>query len=351
MTKRSPLVIGVAFAIIAAVSFGITAPVVAWASHSAGSLATASLLYAGAAVSAIGARLIAKRSPNSLVRTDALRVAMIALFGAVLAPTLLVWGLHRTGALTASLMLNLEAVFTVLFAYVIQREAIGSRVWIAVTLMAAGGAALSLDAATRTAGGVIGALAVAGATIAWALDNTLTQPLSTRDPLDVVGAKAGLGATSTAILAVALHDRWPETRDTAILLACGMTGYGLSLRFYILAQRRIGAARTGSVFALAPFIGALVSWIAGERAIGTWALASIALFAIGVWLHLTEKHRHAHTHAAVEHAHLHRHDDHHHLHDHDPPVIGEHSHPHAHEPVTHDHEHHHEHDDHHHEHR
>ena len=349
MTKRSPLVVGISLAMLAAVSFGVTAPVVAWASRTSGSLATACLLYAGAAASALIARALGGRASVTLRRADAGRVGLIALCGAVLAPTLLVWGVHRTGALTASLLLNLEAVFTVLLAAAIHRERIGGRVWIAVTLMAAGGGALSLDAATRITGGVLGALAIAGATIAWALDNTLTQPLSDRDPLDVVGAKAALGATCTALLALALGDRWPDSTSTLVLLACGVTGYGLSLRLYILAQRRIGAARTGSVFALAPFIGALVSWGAGDRAIGIWAVASIALFAVGVALHLTEKHRHGHTHRATAHQHVHRHDDGHHLHSHEPPLHGEHSHPHHHDVLTHDHPHahdelHHDHD-------
>jgi len=295
MAGRSPLLVGVALAVIAAVAFGIAAPVVGWASHGAGPIATACLLYAGAALGAIGARLVGRRAAFTLGRPDARRVVAIALLGAVIAPVLLVWGLHRTGALTASLLLNLEAIFTVVLAAAIHRERIGRRVWIAVSLMAAGGAALSLDAATHGSGGVIGALAVVGATVAWALDNTLTQPLSARDPLDVIAAKAGLGAACTAIVALAIGDPWPGTRNALVLLACGLTGYGLSLRFYLLAQRRIGAARTGSLFAIAPFVGALVAWLAGERALGTWAIASIGLLVIGVWLHLTEGHRHVHS--------------------------------------------------------
>ena len=128
-------------------------------------------------------------------------------------------------------------------------------------------------------------------------------------------------------------------RRVLVLLACGATAYGLSLALYILAQRRIGAARTGSVFALAPFIGALVAWLAGERALGMWAIAALALFAIGVWLHLSEQHGHFHHHAAITHAHLHRHDDGHHTHVHDPPFVGEHSHPHEHAALDHEHSH------------
>jgi drug/metabolite transporter (DMT)-like permease len=256
---------------------------------------------------------------------------------------LLVLGLHRTGALTASLLLNLEAVFTVVLAAFVRHELIARRVWVAVIAMAAGGAALALDAAAHGTGGLIGAFAVVGATLAWALDNNLTQPLSGREPFDVVAVKAGLGATLTAALALVLGDAWPDLASTLVLLACGATAYGLSLALYILAQRRIGAARTGSVFALAPFIGALVAWLAGERTLGMWAFASIPLFGFGVYLHLSEQHRHTHHHAAEDHDHRHRHDDGHHDHAHAPPFTGEHAHPHHHHAA--DHEHPHVHDD------
>jgi drug/metabolite transporter (DMT)-like permease len=314
----------------------VSAPLIAWASRDTGVLATACLLYAGAALIGIVART---RRAFTLTRADLPRLAAIAAFGAVIAPALLVAGLHRTGALTASLLLNLEAVFTVVLAAVIRREVIAGRVWVAVALMATGGATVALDAAARGTGGVLGALAVAGATLAWALDNNLTQPLSSREPFDVVAAKASLGAALTGVAALATGEAWPELWRLVALLACGATAYGVSLALYILAQRRIGAARTGSVFALAPFIGAIVAWLAGERAFGVWALASLPLFALGVWLHLTEQHRHLHHHAVVAHDHVHRHDDGHHDHVHDPAIAGEHSHVHEHRAVDHDHPH------------
>ncbi len=330
--------IGVVTAIAAAVLFGIGAPVIAWAGQGAGPFATACLLYAGAA--AIGF----VRWRGSLESRDLPRLGVIAICGAAIAPVLLVIGLHRTGALTASLLLNLEAIFTVVLAAAMHREHIGTRIWIAVAVMASGGAALGLDAAEHSTGGVIGALAVIGATLAWAFDNNLTAPLSNREPFDVVAGKASLGAVLTAIAALVANDAWPTLAHVAVLLACGATAYGLSLALYITAQRRIGAARTGSVFALAPFIGAATAWLAGERALGAWALVAIALFVVGVYLHLSE-HAHGHHHAALVHAHLHRHDDGHHTHTHEPPFVGEHSHEHVHEPLDHDHGH--AHDEHH----
>jgi len=131
----------------------------------------------------------------------------------------------------------------------------------------------------------------------------------------------------------------PPARAVLVLLACGATGYGLSLRLYLLAQRAIGAGRTGSVFALAPFLGAAVAIAAGDRIATGWTIGAAALLAAGVYLHLTERHGHAHVHESIEHDHVHRHDDGHHDHAHDPPFAGEHAHPHQHARLAHTHEH------------
>lgn len=338
MRLHSPIAVGVITAIAAAVMFGVSAPVIVWAGGGVGVLATACLLYAGAALVGHCARLVRRDRTFTLGRADVPRLLAIAAFGSAIAPTLLVVGLQRAGALTGSLLLNLEAVFTVLLAVVIRREVIGGRVWLAVTLMASGGAALSLDAAARGGGGVIGAVAVIGATLAWAVDNNLTQPLSERHPFDVVAVKASLGAAVTGALAVILGEPWPALRYVIALGVCGALANGVSLALYILAQRRIGAARTGSVFALAPFLGAVVAWLAGERAFGLWAIAAVALFILGVVLHLTEQSRSSHHHVALTHEHVHRHDDGDHTHAHDPPFRGEHSHVHDHLAVDHDHD-------------
>jgi drug/metabolite transporter (DMT)-like permease len=337
--QRSPIAAGALLALLAAISFGLTTPVVAWAGRDLGPFTTGALLYGGAALSALALRLVGGRSTAPLRRSDAPRLGAVALAGAAIAPTLLAWGLQRAGATVGSLLLNLEAVFTVLLAHLIYREPIGRRVAVAVVLMVAGGAALASDAMTSSEWTLLGALAIAGATLAWATDNTLTRPLADRDPVEVVGAKASLGTACTVVAALVAGEPAPHATPALALLACGATGYGLSLRFYLLAQRRIGAARTGSVFALAPFIGAALAWVLGDRIAGPWTLAAAALFLVGVYLHVTEQHRHHHVHEALAHDHPHRHDDGHHDHVHDVPVAGEHAHPHRHAWLEHEHDH------------
>jgi hypothetical protein len=123
------------------------------------------------------------------------------------------------------------------------------------------------------------------------------------------------------------------------LLAVGATGYGLSLRFYLLAQRAFGAARAGSVFAFAPFVGATLAILLGERSASIWMLVGASLMVAGVVLHLAERHAHEHAHGLLEHEHAHSHDDAHHLHVHTPMPAGVHSHLHRHEPLVHSHAH------------
>lgn len=236
-------------------------------------------------------------------------------------------------------MLTLEAVFTALLARWLYQETMDRRVLTALLLLLAGGAALALDRNQAGTDGLLGLLAVMLATAAWSVDNTLSRGLADRDPGQVVLGKAVLGATATASIAALLAEPMPALEDAAALLLIGATGYGLSLRFYLLAQRTFGAARTGSVFAFAPFIGAALAIALGDRS-GGWLMALAgALMVLGMVLHLAESHSHEHLHEALEHEHAHRHDDAHHDHEHDPMPAGSHSHTHTHEPIRHKHPH------------
>jgi drug/metabolite transporter (DMT)-like permease len=205
--------------------------------------------------------------------------------------------------------------------------------------MTVGGVLLSVAGKNGAGWSVIGVVAVLGATVAWAVDNTASRRLAELRTLTVVTAKGVLGATLTLGLAAAFGEGRPEAWRAVVLLLAGATGYGLSLRLYLLAQRRIGSARTASVFALAPFIGAAIGLAVVPTHLGWSTFAAALLFAVGVGLHVSERHAHAHQHEATAHEHAHRHDDGHHMHTHDAPVEGEHSHPHEHQPVAHAHEH------------
>jgi drug/metabolite transporter (DMT)-like permease len=331
----APIARGVLLALAAALAFGLSTPFVQLAGRGVGPFTTAALLYVGAAGLALvvgGARPLPREAWK--------RLAVIAMIGAFAAPALLAAGLARTSGTAASLLLNLEAVFTVILGAVVHREWVGRRVWSAVALIAGGSALLVLD---RSSGGLrfeLGLLLVAGATFGWALDNTLSRALSELDPRRVVAAKGLLGAVLAGGTALALREPLPPSSSAAGLLACGAIGYGGSLQLYLLAQRKLGSARTGSVFAIGPFVGAVAAVALGQ-ALGGWlTFVGAAAIAAGVWLHLTERHAHAHAHQAETHTHPHRHDDGHHEHEHpagDP--AGMHTHEHTHGPIRHEHAH------------
>lgn len=336
--QRSTIARGVLLALLAALAFGLTTPLVQRAGALSGPFATAFLLYAGAA---LGTSPWLERAPAApLGRADAPRVVAIGLLGAAVAPVLFAWGLRRSSPAAASILTNTEAIFTALLARLVFREHLGRRVLLALSLMLAGGVVVVRASASGAASGsAIGLAVLVAGMFAWALDNALARPLADRDPAWVVVAKASVGAAATLALALIAGDAWPTPGGAMALLACGATCYGLSLRLYLFAQRRIGAARTASVFAIAPFVGAVLAWVLGDRT-GTGSLAAgAALFAIGTWLHLTERHRHAHVHEATQHTHPHRHDDGHHDNTHDVYPVGEHSHEHAHGRVEHVHDH------------
>jgi drug/metabolite transporter (DMT)-like permease len=336
-TARGPIARGTILALLAATCFGVSAPWLKQASEGTGAFATAALLYTGAALISLSA--LRRWREAGLQRADMPWLVVVAASGAVLAPTALAWGLARTTAVTGSLLLNLEAVFTVVLAWLIHHEHMGRRVGGALLLMVLGGALLVLAGSGGGLALSAGALAVLAAAFCWAIDNTFTRRLADRDAVAVVLAKASLGAAVSASISLALQEPWPDLRHTLAILGCGMAGYGLSLGFYVRAQRTLGAGRTGSIFAIGPFLGALLAPLLGDPMPGLITWLAGGLFLGGVYLHLTERHAHRHRHEAIEHDHVHRHDDGHHDHNHSEPVIGEHSHPHRHEVATHEHEH------------
>lgn len=333
-----PALKGGLLALLAAALFGVSTPLVQQLGAGLGPFTTAALLYAGAA--AVGALLRQRVEQEARVlRSDLRRLLAVAIFGAVIGPVAMAWGLQRTSGTGASLMLTLEALFTAVLAWRLYGETMDRRVWAAMLMLTIGGVLLVVDQGLSGGGQLLGLLAVLVATAAWGLDNTLSRALAERDPGHVVLMKAALGSTATLALALLAGEPLPGLWAALGLLAVGATGYGLSLRFYLLAQRAFGAARTGSVFAFAPFIGAFLAFALGDRSAGWGMIAGGLLMLLGVVVHLAESHEHEHEHEAVVHEHAHRHDDGHHDHFHAPMPVGTHSHPHRHLPIRHLHAH------------
>ncbi|MHB1077357.1 DMT family transporter [Thiobacillus sp.] len=329
-------------ALVAAALFGASTPLVKLLVGELPTLLLAGLLYLGSGLGLATIRLLRDRGwkPSGLATGEWRWLAGAIVFGGLLGPVLLVFGLTHTDAGAASLMLNLEAVFTAVLAWVIFKENADRRIVLGMLLIVAGGAVLAWPTAGSATPDWIGPLAIAAACLCWAIDNNLTRRVSGSDALFIAGAKgwtAGVVNTSLALLLGASLPAWPAA---GAAMAVGLAGYGLSLVLFVRALRGLGTARTGAYFSTAPFIGAAIAiLLLGEPTSAPFWLAA-GLMGAGVWLHLTERHAHAHTHELLEHTHPHVHDAHHqHEHDFDWDGSEPHSHPHGHAVITHKHPH------------
>lgn len=302
----------------------------------------AGLLYLGSGVglAAIwsGRALLGRENHEApLSGRDWRWMALVVLAGGIIGPLLLMLGLTTTSAASASLLLNLEALATMGIAWAVFHENVDRRLLIGAFAILAGAVLLSW----KGRGGFgLGTLAITGACIAWGIDNNLTLKISGSDPLQIAMVK-GLAAGATNLVAgLAMGALMPSVRIVAEAGAVGLFGYGVSLVLFVLGLRYLGTARTGAYFSTAPFIGALLALIMfGEQVTLRLAVAAV-LMAIGLWLHLVERHEHTHVHDPLRHAHAHVHDEHHH-HDHGPndPAGEPHVHEHVHARLTHSHPH------------
>jgi drug/metabolite transporter (DMT)-like permease len=332
----------IAAALGAAALFGASTPVAKALVADVHPVVLAALLYLGSGVGllALRARVWLRPGGTGLARGDWPWLAGAIAFGGVLGPVLLMLGLVRTSAASASLLLNLEAVLTAVIAWVVFRENADRRIVLGMALIVAGGAALAWPGESGGAAGFTAALLVAGACLCWAIDNNLTRKISGGDATFVAGAKGLIAGAVNLAIGFALGGRLPATESAVVAAAVGLLGYGVSLVLFVVALRGLGAARTGAYFSTAPFIGAAVAIGAfGEAPSPVFWLAAV-LMGAGVWLHLTERHAHDHTHEPLEHAHPHVHDAHH-RHEHDPAWDGNepHVHVHRHAALMHSHPH------------
>jgi drug/metabolite transporter (DMT)-like permease len=258
-------------------------------------------------------------------------------------------GLTRMPASGASLLLNAETVFTAILAWFVFKENFDKRIALGMGAILAGLLILSWPGEAKFSG-IVPALCVLGACFCWAVDNNLTRKVSLTDATWIASWKGLVAGTFNLVLALVLGARWPSLPHIAGSMVVGLFAYGASLVLFVIGLRHLGTARTGAYYSVAPFLGAVLSIAFLHEQISSRLLIAGALMALGLWLHLTEKHIHRHVHEALDHEHEHT-DDAHHQHEHPYPVEPGtvHIHPHHHEPMTHMHEHypdaHHQHGD------
>jgi drug/metabolite transporter (DMT)-like permease len=351
--KASSISIGALLAIGSAALFGASTPLAKLLlGGGVDPWLLAGLLYLG---SGVGLGLVhlmrgALGTPSAeapLRRADLSWLGLIVLAGGVAGPLLLMLGLTRTPASSAALLLNVEGLATMAIAWTMFKENVDRRLLFGALAILAGAVVLSWQGGPTGIG--LGALAVVGACLCWAIDNNLTRKLSSADPVQIAAIKGVVAGAVNLGLALAHGAHLPPATAVAGAGAVGFFGYGVSLVLFVLALRHLGAARTGAYFSTAPFLGAALALALFREPVTVQLALAAGLMAIGVYLHLSERHEHTHQHEPLDHEHRHVHDEHH-RHSHGPgdPPGEPHTHAHHHAPMRHKHPHypdlHHRHD-------
>lgn len=338
--------VGVVRCLAAAVLFGATAPLASELAGSIPAFTLAGLLYLGAALAATPATV--RRPPSvEAVRAEWRPAAVAVVAGGAVGPVLLMAGLGRTDAATASILLNTELAATVVLAAVLFREHLGARLLWSAGLITVAGALLAWQPGATVD---VGAILVVAACAAWGLDNGVTAGIELLAPEHIVMLKGVVAGGANLAIGLALAGWGADASPMQVLaaLVIGAAGYGASITLWVKGARDLGAARGQAIFAAAPFIGAVIAWtVLGEAATAVQVVAALVA-AVGVAVSLWSAHEHEHEHREMVHDHEHVHDDDHHDHVHADGFTGRHSHVHAHAAVVHAHAHvpdlHHRHD-------
>ena len=282
---------GTAFALLAAVLYAVNAPVSKLLLQEVPATVMAALLYLGAGIGVFlrGAAQRAagrEKQERPLTRKELpYTVGMVALD--IAAPIFLMVGLTRTTAANASLLNNFEIVATSIIALVVFREAISKRLWLAIALVTASSLLLSFEDMSSLSFSW-GSLFVLLACVCWGFENNCTRMLSSKDPMEIVVIKGFGSGLGSLVIALALGERLPGALLCLCALALGFVAYGLSIYFYIYAQRHLGAAKTSTYYAAAPFVGAGLSMVIFWEAPSGTYIAALVIMLAGTYFAATD---------------------------------------------------------------
>ena len=279
--------IGIFLAVLAAALYAINAPFSKLLLAEMPSTLMAGVLYIGAGLGMGGVALFRKlrrlpRTEERILRADLpYTLAMIVLD--ILAPIFLLFGLSLTTAANASLLNNFEIVATALIALVIFREQISPRLWLGIGFVASSCALLSFEDLSSLKFS-LGSVFILLACLCWGIENNCTRRLSEKDPLEIVLLKGIFSGCGSVIIGLVIGERFTNLWSIFAVLAVGCVAYGFSIFVYVYAQRLLGAARTSAYYAIAPFIGVLLSLVIFKELPPCTFYAALVLMAVGAWL-------------------------------------------------------------------
>lgn len=275
------------FAILAAALYALNAPFSKLLLEKIPSTLMAGFLYLGAGIGMLLLGFFRKNRSGQTTEKPLTRQELPYVIGMVVldiaAPIFLMMGLSMATAANVSLLNNFEIVATSLIALGIFRETISRKLWIAIGLMTVSSMILSLeDAGSFTFS--YGSLFVLLACVCWGFENNCTRTLSSKDPLQIVVIKGICSGLGSLIIGFVLGEKISELAFIPLAMLLGFVAYGLSIFFYIYAQRKLGAARTSAYYAVAPFIGSALSLIMFREMPGLQFGIAFLIMAAGAWL-------------------------------------------------------------------
>lgn len=336
---------GVRNCALAALLFGASTPAASVIAQDMKPLALAGLLYLGAAL-AVCPWWIVSRPDRGALRRDRGLLAWAIVAGGAVGPALLTAGLVDTPAATASLLLNMELVVTIVLAAALFREHLGRNMILAAILVTTAGALLVWDPGATLS---VHALLIIGACGCWGLDNSVTSRIDQISPQHVTFLKGIVAGTVNLCLGLIVTGLGGVGGWSVLgALVIGALGHGASITLWVRGAQQLGAARGQVIFATAPFLGAVIAWIGLTDPIELVQVVAMVVAAIGAALSLRSDHVHTHWHDYMMHTHEHDHADGHHNHVHEDGFDSRHSHVHEHAALAHAHAHvpdlHHRHD-------
>lgn len=333
-TKR----MATAYAILAAALYAINLPFSKILLKQIPPTMMAAFLYLGAGIGLSLCSLIAgKKKPEAPLTRSELPYTIGMIVLDIAAPILLMLGLERTNSANASLLNNFEIVATSLIAFLVFKEVLSKRLWFAIILVTFASILLSFEGKGSFAFNY-GSLLVLCASVCWGFENNCTRMLSAKSSVQITTIKGICSGLGSLIIALCIGEKVPGILWIAGSLLLGFVAYGLSINFYIKAQKDLGAAKTSAYYSIAPFLGAALGMlILGERPVVPFYIG-LVIMVIAAFLmvkdNISLQHTHEHTHI---HTHAHSHGDLIHTHKH------EHTHSHTHihgkEEVVHEHSH------------
>lgn len=260
--------LGTALAILAAALYALNAPFSKQLLHHAGPTMMAAFLYLGAGLGLIlyslAERAWGKRPDRAPLTRHELPYTLAMIVLDIAAPILLMLGLSHTTSANASLLNNFEIVATSLIALFIFKEQISRRLGFAILLVTLASVILGFEGSGSFAFD-IGSLFVLGACICWGFENNCTRMLSSKSSVQITVIKGCFSGVGSLIVALLLGESFPAPGWMLCILALGFVAYGLSINFYIMAQRHLGASKTSAFYSIAPFLGVMFSMVLGER--------------------------------------------------------------------------------------